>query len=258
MAIGKFDGLHLGHRDVLRGCDTVCTFDPHPLAVLKPEAAPRLLTDVTRRAELAATLGVRELVVLRFDDALRRLSPEAFVDEVLVERLGARHVSVGESFRFGHRAQGTPELLRADGRFGVRVVPPVTVDGAAVSSTRVRAVLAAGAVAEAAMLLGAPHALRCAAAPDGTLLPPAGMAVPADGTYRVAVTTGPGRIHRTTRCTVAADGTTLVLEDGADALPARPRHVLVHFLARVTAGAPAATATAPRPAPASAARASRR
>ncbi|HWT94716.1 MAG TPA: FAD synthetase family protein, partial [Solirubrobacteraceae bacterium] len=164
MAIGKFDGLHLGHREVLRGCDTVCTFDPHPLAVLRPDAAPRLLTDVARRAELAAALGVRELVVLRFDDAMRRRSPEAFVDEILVAQLGAIHVSVGENFRFGHRAQGTPELLRADGRFGVRVAAPVTVDGAAVSSTRVRAVLAAGAVAEAAMLLGAPHALRCATA----------------------------------------------------------------------------------------------
>lgn len=190
VAVGKFDGLHLGHRAVVAGCDTVCTFDPHPLAVLDPHGAPPLLTSIERRAELAGGLGVEELVVLPFDAELRTLSPHEFVSEILLERLAATHVHVGENFRYGHRAVGTASLLAADRRLDCRVVSRVTVGGASVSSTRVRALIAAGALSEARGLLGAPHALRCtpvyteaAAAGLLTLSPPPGLAVPPSASY---------------------------------------------------------------------------
>src|SRR4051795_12901774 len=113
VAVGEFDGVHLGHREVIRGADTVLTFEPHPREVVAPEAAPRLLTPLARKAELLEGLGVDELVVIRFDAAFAERSPEDFVDEILVGALGATDVSVGENFRFGHQAAGTPELLEA-------------------------------------------------------------------------------------------------------------------------------------------------
>src|SRR5690606_21887242 len=110
VAVGEFDGVHLGHRAVIAGADTVLTFEPHPLAVVRPEVAPRLLTSLELKAQLLAGLGVRELVVIPFDAAFARRSAEEFIDHVLVERLGATHVSVGDNFRFGHGAKGDPAL----------------------------------------------------------------------------------------------------------------------------------------------------
>jgi riboflavin kinase / FMN adenylyltransferase len=160
IAVGEFDGVHIGHREVIRGSDTVLTFEPHPLRVVRPEAAPRLLTSLEVKAELIASLGVDELVVIPFDQGLAHQSPQEFIDHVLVDRLEAVRVSVGDNFRFGHRAAGDVELLRADPRFETRVVPLVEVQGEIVSSSHIRALVQAGEVELAARLLGSPFQMR--------------------------------------------------------------------------------------------------
>jgi riboflavin kinase/FMN adenylyltransferase len=159
VAVGEFDGVHLGHREVIRGNDTVLTFEPHPLQVVRPEAAPKLLTDFERRAELIGELGVEELVVIPFDQRFASLGPQEFIDEVLVNRLSAEHVSVGENFRFGHRAAGDADMLAADPRFDTRVVPLVELEGEIVSSSHIRALVQAGSVELAGRMLGAPFQL---------------------------------------------------------------------------------------------------
>src|SRR4051812_12988097 len=100
VAIGTFDGVHLGHREVIRGADTVLTFEPHPLSVIRPDALPKLLTSYDVKRDLIAGLGVEELVVIPFDRDFQSKSAEEFVEEVLVGKLQAEHVSVGENFRF--------------------------------------------------------------------------------------------------------------------------------------------------------------
>lgn len=160
VAVGEFDGVHLGHREVIRGSDTVLTFDPHPLAVVRPEAAPKLLTTLEVKTELVAELGVQELVVIPFDESFAHQSPQEFIDDVLLARLAATHVSVGENFRFGHRAAGDPNHLLAQDSFETRVVPLVEVDGEVVSSSHIRALIAAGEVEAAARMLGAPFQVR--------------------------------------------------------------------------------------------------
>jgi riboflavin kinase / FMN adenylyltransferase len=160
LAVGEFDGVHLGHREVIKGSDTVLTFDPHPLQVIRPEAAPKLLTSLDTRADLIAGLRVEELVVIPFDRDFAEQGPEEFIDRVLVERLGATHVSVGENFRFGHRTSGDPSMLARDPRFETRIVPLVEVDGEIVSSSHIRALVQAGEVESAARLLGAPFQMR--------------------------------------------------------------------------------------------------
>jgi riboflavin kinase / FMN adenylyltransferase len=160
VAVGEFDGVHLGHREVIAGNDTVLTFEPHPLAVVRPEAAPKLLTSLDVKAELIAGLGVQELVLIPFDEQFARQTPQEFIDHVLVQRLCATHVSVGENFRFGHRAAGDTDMLGADARFETRVVRIVEVDGEIVSSSHIRALVSAGDVAHAARFLGAPFQMR--------------------------------------------------------------------------------------------------
>lgn len=160
VALGEFDGVHVGHREVIAGCDTVLTFEPHPAVVLTPERAPKLLTDLERKAELIAELDVAELVVVPFDERFARQPPSEFIDQVLVKRLGASSVSVGVNFRFGHAARGDASLLAADPRFATRVADLVELDGEPVSSSRIRRLVAEGAVADAARLLGRPFSLR--------------------------------------------------------------------------------------------------
>jgi riboflavin kinase/FMN adenylyltransferase len=160
VAVGEFDGVHLGHREVIRGCDTVLTFDPHPLEVIAPASAPKLLTSLDVRAELVAGLGVEEMVVIPFDEEFARRSAEDFVEGVLVEALGATHVSVGRNFRFGHKAAGDAAMLERDTRFDARVAELVEVEGETVSSSHIRGLLAAGEVAHAAVFLGRPFELR--------------------------------------------------------------------------------------------------
>jgi len=160
IAVGEFDGVHLGHREVIAGSDTVVTFEPHPLQVVRPEAAPRLLTSLDVKADLIAGLGVDELVVIPFDERFAAQSPQEFIDDVLVGALRATKVSVGENFRFGHRAAGDSQALAADPRFATRVVPLVDVDGEVVSSSHIRALVQAGEVDLAAKMLGAPFQMR--------------------------------------------------------------------------------------------------
>jgi riboflavin kinase/FMN adenylyltransferase len=160
VAVGEFDGVHLGHRAVIDGSDTVLTFEPHPLAVVRPEAAPKLLTTLERKAELVERLGVEELVVIPFDRDFAAQTAAEFIDRVLVERLQATHVSVGENFRFGHRAQGDTAMLRADEHFETRVVPLVEADGEVVSSSHIRGLVLAGEVDVAAHFLGGPFTMR--------------------------------------------------------------------------------------------------
>jgi riboflavin kinase/FMN adenylyltransferase len=156
VAIGTFDGVHLGHREVVRGSDTVLTFEPHPLAVLHPEATPKLLTPFGIKRDLIAGLGVDELVVIPFDRDFAALTAEQFAVDVLAGRLGAARVSVGENFRFGKGAKGTPEYLRSRPEFETRVVPLVEVSGETVSSSHIRGLVLAGDVAHAAEFLGGP------------------------------------------------------------------------------------------------------
>jgi riboflavin kinase/FMN adenylyltransferase len=160
VAVGDFDGVHLGHREVIRGNDTVLTFEPHPRRVVRPEAAPKLLTSLEVKAELIGALGVDELVVIPFDQGFAHQSPQEFIDHILIERLQATRVSVGENFRFGHKAAGDPALLAAEKRFETRVVPLVEVDGEIVSSSHIRGLVLAGEVELAARFLGAPFQLR--------------------------------------------------------------------------------------------------
>jgi riboflavin kinase / FMN adenylyltransferase len=160
VAVGTFDGVHLGHREVIKGNDTVLTFDPHPLSVVAPQALPKLLDSPTIKRDLIAGLGVDELVTIPFDREFSSKSADQFVEEVLIERLGAEVVSVGENFRFGKAAKGDPDLLRSHDEFDTRVVPLVEVEGETVSSTNIRGLVAAGDVERAARFLGAPFMLE--------------------------------------------------------------------------------------------------
>lgn len=198
VAVGTFDGVHLGHREVIRGADTVLTFDPHPVSIIAPGAAPRLLTDPERKAELIASLGVQEMVVIPFDADFAHQTAEAFIDEVLVGRLGAAHVSVGENFRFGYKARGDADLLRADTRFATHVVPLLEVDGEIVSSSHIRGLVLGGAVEYADRLLDAPFVIRGEVAhgdkrgrtlgyPTANVIPRKGFVVPGHGVYACRV-----------------------------------------------------------------------
>jgi riboflavin kinase / FMN adenylyltransferase len=194
IAVGTFDGVHLGHRDVIAGADTVLTFEPHPVAVIAPQHMPKLLTPLAVKADIIATLGIEELIVVRFDAAFAARSAEQFVDDVLVGRLGASAVSIGENFRFGAGARGDAALLSADGRFETRVVALREIDGEIVSSSRIRSLIAAGEVARAAVLLGDPFELRATVVggdrrgrelgfPTANLVPPVGVVCPGHGVY---------------------------------------------------------------------------
>ncbi len=154
VAIGTFDGIHLGHRQVIAGADTVLTFDPHPVSVIHHEAAPKLLTSIPLKARLLGEIGVEEMVIIPFDDEFAHIDPDHFITDILIAKLGATHVSVGENFRFGFHAQGTPELLASREEFETRVVALVEYGGEIVSSTQIRGLVAAGEVERADQLLG--------------------------------------------------------------------------------------------------------
>ncbi len=173
VTIGNFDGVHLGHQHVVARAREVAdelgvarvvavTFDPHPIAVLRPEHAPHLLSDIDDRAELLARAGVDDMLVVPFDREVAGWSPERFVKDILVEGLHAVGVVVGANFRFGNRAAGDVALLRVQGaEHGFRV-EPVALDGGPQvwSSTYVRTCLAAGDVQGAAEALGRPVMVR--------------------------------------------------------------------------------------------------
>jgi len=174
VAIGNFDGVHLGHqivigraREIARSLGAplaVLTFEPHPYGVFNPNAPPFRLTLLRGKARALEALGVDLLFVLHFDLAFAQVSAEEFAREVIVSGAQARHVLAGYDFHFGHKRRGTPALLQTLGAqlgFGVTVVAPLTAPGGAVySSTRIREHLAEGRPREAAALLGRPFEIE--------------------------------------------------------------------------------------------------
>jgi riboflavin kinase/FMN adenylyltransferase len=202
--VGTFDGVHRGHREVIRGSDSVLTFEPHPVSIVAPQHAPKLLTSLDVKAELLVSLGVEELIVIPFDAAFAARSAQEFIDDVLVGALGASCVSVGENFRFGNRAKGDPEMLAADGRFRAVVHPLLEIDGEIVSSSHIRGLVLAGEVEQATHFLGTPFQLRGEVVkgdrrgrelgfPTANLIPDEALVCPGHGIYAcVASPAAPG------------------------------------------------------------------
>ena len=202
VTIGVFDGVHRGHQSLIRHNldlgtrldleSVVVTFDPNPLEVLRPEVAPTRLCDLPRRVELIAFMGVELVEVLEFDAEFAAMTAEEFVESVLIRRLDARHVVIGEGFRFGNRARGTADSLR---EAGLAVDEFSLVGGQdPISSTMIRAAVAGGDVRLAAELLGRPHEVtgvvvpgekrgRALGFPTANLEHHRRAAIPADGVY---------------------------------------------------------------------------
>lgn len=167
LSVGNFDGVHRAHQHVLSEIITrarqlgatsmVVTFDPHPVRILRPDAAPSLITPLAVKLRLLAQTGVDATVVLPFTRDLSLLSPRQFAEQILRDRLHAREVHEGFNFRFGHKAQGDAKLLQELGRelgFEVKIYPAMKVHGDQVSSSRIRELLQAGNVSRAHRLLG--------------------------------------------------------------------------------------------------------
>jgi riboflavin kinase/FMN adenylyltransferase len=172
LAIGNYDGIHLGHQAILRAdverahetgaVSTALTFDPPPLKLLRPELAPLRLSTNQQRIEWFGAVGLEAAVVLPFTMELSQLSPTDFVEKILVQNLCMKMVLVGENFRFGHRQAGNVKLLRELGQrlgFEVAIIPPVEYHGEVVSSTIIRREITAGDVSHAGRLLGRPFVL---------------------------------------------------------------------------------------------------
>ena len=211
VTVGMYDGVHRGHQELIgtavararamrRPC-LLLTFDPHPAEVVRPGSHPAILTSMDRKAELVAGLGVDAMCVLPFTPEFSRLSPETFTHTVLVEHLHAAQVVVGENFTYGHRAAGTVGTLTAEGRrFGFAVEGvPLAEDSSdsgdvTISSTYIRACVAAGDMVAAARALGRPHRVdgvvvrgdrrgRDLGYPTANVESPQYTAIPADGVY---------------------------------------------------------------------------
>jgi riboflavin kinase/FMN adenylyltransferase len=206
LTIGNFDGVHAGHRRILRRLKalaaargwkpSVLTFDPHPTRVVAPERAPQLMTSPARRAQLMTEEGVEQVLILPFDRDISLLTPEQFVGQLLVERLGARAVVVGDNFRFGHHQAGNVAMLQRLGKelgFETEIVPAVNCRGQVVSSSGIRRLISNGRVAMAARFLERPFRLdgevvsgrgigSRETVPTLNLAPPAAL-VPAPGVY---------------------------------------------------------------------------
>jgi riboflavin kinase/FMN adenylyltransferase len=206
VAIGVFDGVHKGHRAVIDDADTVLTFDPHPLTVIHPEAAPKLIMPADVKRDVIDGLGVEEMVVIPFDREFSKRSAEDFIEKILVEQLGAKRVSVGENFRFGAKAKGHPGMLASHDELETRVVPLVEVDGETVSSSRVRALVAAGEVDAAMRCLGAPFMLegevvegdrrgRELGFPTANVVPDDRLVVPGHGVYAAFANGHPAAVN---------------------------------------------------------------
>ncbi|HKO03226.1 MAG TPA: bifunctional riboflavin kinase/FAD synthetase [Candidatus Acidoferrales bacterium] len=172
LAIGNFDGVHVGHQAILRRVNeysratgalgTAVTFDPHPLKVLRPEQAPALLSTLEQRLAWMEELGLEAVLILPFTIELSQLSAEEFVAQMLAATLRTERIFVGDNFRFGHRHAGNVALLEslsARFHYSVEIVPPVVMGGEVISSTSVRSAVAEGRMDEAARLLGRPFAL---------------------------------------------------------------------------------------------------
>jgi riboflavin kinase/FMN adenylyltransferase len=231
VAVGTFDGVHLGHRRVIasaveaarsrRLTAAVVSFDPHPLEVLRPDDPPRLLTMTPVKIDRVRELGVDEMIVIPFTTEFSRLEPEKFCRDVLAQTLRARHVSVGENFRFGHGARGDPQLLRSCAEFETTVVPLLELDGEPVSSSRIRSLIERGDVAAAGKLLGASFELegtvvegdargRELGMPTANVVPEPVALVPAAGIYAGAARGHPAAISVGVRPTFEQAGALLV------------------------------------------------
>ncbi len=227
VTIGAYDGVHLGHRAVvaevrrraeaLGVATAVVTFDRHPASVVRPESAPRLLTDLDQKLELLAETGVEYCLVITFDEGRSREPADEFVREVLAQCLAARVVVVGEDFHFGHRRAGNVALLRAMGaELGFEVDGLDLVDAAGrpadgatpVSSTRIRRALVEGDLATANAMLGRPHETRGVVAhgdkrgaelgfPTANVSVPGDILLPADGIYAGWFERADGSVHPT-------------------------------------------------------------
>lgn len=177
VTVGTFDGVHLGHRALIAdtmadaeslGCiSAAITWDRHPMATLRPDKVPPLLSTQERKQELLGETGIDDLLVLAFDEEFSHMPPEDFVTGVLVERLGVRSIRVGHDWRFGHRAAGDVDLLKkmaADHDFKVAGAALVEISDDPVTSSRIRGAIGEGDVELAARLLGRPYDL------DGTVV----------------------------------------------------------------------------------------
>src|SRR6185312_8931898 len=173
LTIGNFDGVHAGHRQIMRRVaalarereltPAVLTFDPHPARVLAPDRAPRLLMTIDQRLRGMEKEGIDSVLLIPFSFEFAKLTPAEFVEQVLVDRLKARVLLVGEDFRFGYKQGGNIETLRDMGaRFGFELEPVAGIfrRGERISSTRIRSLVITGAVSRACRLLGAPFALE--------------------------------------------------------------------------------------------------
>jgi riboflavin kinase/FMN adenylyltransferase len=173
LTIGNFDGVHAGHRGILRRVRqiaeaqglkaSVLTFDPHPTKIVAPARTPKLMTVPEQRCRLVRHEGIQQVLILPFDAEVARLSPEEFVAQILVRKLEARAIVVGENFRFGHKKAGDTRLLEALGQrfgFSTEIVPAVSCRGTTISSSGLRQLVESGAVARAARFLTRPYALE--------------------------------------------------------------------------------------------------
>src|SRR5262245_42299781 len=165
VSIGNFDGLHLGHREILKSVVTrarelglrsvVMTFSPHPIRFLAPDRAPRLISTLDQKIKLIAECGIDVLFIVRFDEAFARLLPEEFIQRYLIDGLRVRSVCVGGNFNFGYQQRGKILTLRQfTSNFEIIEVPPVRVRGVIVSSSFIRRLIADGNVSRACRMLG--------------------------------------------------------------------------------------------------------
>ena len=172
VALGFFDGIHLGHYELMHRVTELAemldaqaaaiTFDPHPDQLTKGEAPKLLSTVADRRGLMQRVCGIEEMVVLHFDEAMRTMSPEDFVHNILHDQLQAVHVVCGESFRFGYRGQGNPSVLQslcAARGIGCSVISPISKNDGLISSSRIRILVQEGRIAEANALLGHPYCM---------------------------------------------------------------------------------------------------
>ena len=210
VAIGIFDGVHLGHQQILAeaakyGPVTVLTFDPHPTSVFAPERTPSALTSLKDRIGLLKANGAKEVVVLPFTKEFANLSPKEFIKDILEKQLGATHVTVGSNFTFGHKAAGNIAYLKEHAHgFEVSAVHLEENRGSAISSSRIRALIVDGDVERANELLSRPFYLRGPVVhgekrgrtigyPTANLGLSENATIPADGVYAGWLTVGEQR-----------------------------------------------------------------